>query len=101
MDYTYQEAWLRSAMGDSAGAIRQLDLALGALPTLSAVPLKEPGAAAAVGRAMILRTDLALAQRDTATARQWASAMVKLWGNADRELQPTVARMRGIAGLTR
>ncbi len=101
MDYTYQEAWLRSAMGDTAAAIRQLDLALGALPTLSSIPLKEPGAAAAVGRAMALRTDLAIAQHDTVTARQWASALVKLWVNSDRELQPTVARMRGIAGLTR
>jgi len=97
MDYTYQEAWLKAAIGDTAAAIDQLDLALGALPTLSAVSLQEPGAAAAVGRAMVLRTDLATGQRDFRTGRQWAAAVSALWSKADEPLQPTVARMRQLA----
>ena len=99
LDYTYQEAWLKTAMGDTAGAIQQLDLALGALPTLSGLALREVGAAAAVGRAIALRADLANSQHDSRAAKKWAAALVALWGAADTELQPTVSRMREIAGL--
>jgi eukaryotic-like serine/threonine-protein kinase len=98
MDYTYQEAWLRAAIGDTAGAVSQLDLAFGALPALNGVALrKDVGAAAAVGRAMVLRADIAGAQHDTRTAKHYAAALAVLWGNADSQLQPTVARMRRLA----
>jgi hypothetical protein len=99
LDYTYQEAWLKTAMGDTAAAIQQLDFALGALPTLSGLALREVGVAAAVGRAISLRADLANSQRDAPTARKWAAALVALWSGADRELQPTVLRMKELAGL--
>jgi hypothetical protein len=98
LDYTYQEAWLKTAMGDTVGAIQQLDLALGALPTLSGLALKEVGRAAAVGRAIALRAELANNQRDAPTTRKWAAALVALWGGADKELQPTVTRMKELAG---
>ena len=62
-----------------------------ALPTLSADALKDAGAAAAIGRSIALRAELAHAKRDDRTARQWASALSALWKNADPELQPTVA----------
>jgi hypothetical protein len=101
LDYTFQEAWLKSAMGDTAGAISQLDLALGALPTLDGHALKEAGVAAALGRVMALRADLAASRNDTRAAQQWASALIALWSGADRELQPTVSRMRQIATRTR
>jgi hypothetical protein len=99
LDYTYQEAWLKTAMGDTVGAIQQLDLALGALPTLSGMALKEVGAAAAVGRAITLRADLANSQHDAPAATRWSAALVALWSGADAELQPTVSRMRELAGL--
>ena len=99
LDYTYQEAWLKTAMGDTVGAIQQLDLALGALPTLSGIALKEVGAAAAIGRAIALRAELADSQHDVRAAKKWAAALVALWSGADPELQPTVSRMRELAGL--
>src|SRR5687768_7400050 len=82
MDYTYQEAWLKAAMGDVPGAVEQLDLALGALPALSGNSLNDPGAAAAVGRAMVLRADLAKEQSDSRTARYWAQSVTSLWNKA-------------------
>jgi serine/threonine protein kinase/tetratricopeptide (TPR) repeat protein len=97
LDYTFQEAWLKSAMGDTADAIAQLDVALGALPTLNGHALRDPAVAAALGRSMALRADLAAARHDTRSAKQWASALVALWSGADSELQPTVSRMRQLA----
>ncbi len=99
LDYTFQEAWLKSAMGDTAEAINQVDGALGALPTLNGHALRDPAVAAALGRSMALRADLAASRHDTRVAQQWASALVALWSSADRELQPTVSRMRQLAAL--
>jgi hypothetical protein len=97
VDHTVQEAWLRAAAGDSAGAANQLDLVLGALPTLSAVLLRDDAQAAGVGRAMALRADLA-GSRDTATSRRWASATLDLLAGADAAYKPTLDRMRVLAG---
>jgi tRNA A-37 threonylcarbamoyl transferase component Bud32/tetratricopeptide (TPR) repeat protein len=99
LDYTYQEAWLKTAMGDTAAAIRQLDLALNSLPTLNAVALKDPGVAAAVGRAIALRAELANEAHDISTARRWASVLVELWSSADKPLQPTFKRMKQLAAI--
>jgi eukaryotic-like serine/threonine-protein kinase len=99
LDYTYQEAWLKAAMGDTVEAIQQLDLALGALPTLSGIALEEVGRAAAVGRAIALRAELANSQHDARAAKKWGAALVALWSGADTELQPTVSRMKQLAGL--
>lgn len=97
LDITYQYAWLRSAMGDTAAAIRQLDRVLGALPSLSASSLREAGSAAATGRAMALRAELASAQGDLAGQKKWASALADLWATADAPLQPVVTKMRALA----
>lgn len=97
LDYTFQEAWLRAATSDTAGAIRQLDEILEALPSVAARALKELGGAAALGRAMMLRADLAAATGDRATARRFARALSDLWAGADPELQPQVLRMRKLA----
>jgi hypothetical protein len=98
LDHTVQEAWLRAASGDTAVAERQLDLVLEALPTLSArTAVLEGAQSAAVGRAMVLRADLALARRDSATARRWARNVVELWSQADAALRPTVERMKAVA----
>jgi hypothetical protein len=101
LDYTYQEAWLKAASGDTAGAISQLDLSLKAIPTMSASALREAGAAAAVGRAMGLRADLAAATGDWKKAKQWGSALAALWTDADPVLQPTVSRMKAVASSGR
>ncbi len=96
-EHTYQIAWLRSAMGDTAGAERQLDRALGALPGLSAAALREPASAAAVGRAMVLRAELANARGEADDRLKWARAAADLWQTADSPLQPIVAKMRMLA----
>jgi serine/threonine protein kinase len=96
LDYTYQEAWLRAAIGDTVQAIKTLSLALNALPTLSAAALKEPAAAAAAGRAMMLAADLASAAGDKRSARRWAGAVADLWKDADPALQPSVSRMKAL-----
>jgi hypothetical protein len=96
LDHTVQEAWLRAAAGDSAGAANHLDLVLEALPTLSAALLRDDAQAAAVSRAMVLRADLA-GSRDPATSRRWASAALDLLSGADASFGPTLARMRELA----
>jgi len=97
LDFTYQIAWLRSAMGDTANAERQLDRALGALSSLSAFSLRDEASAAAAGRAMALRAELANARGDIAQRTKWARAVADLWATADPPLQPVVARMRSLA----
>lgn len=101
LDYTYQEAWLTAATGDTAGAIAQLDLSLNAIPTMSASALREAGAAAAAGRTMGLRADLAAAVGDWENAKRWAAALAALWTDADPALQPEVRRMKAVASSGR
>lgn len=101
LDRTYQEAWLRAATGDTAYAIAQLDQSLNAIPGISTSALLEPGAAAAAGRAMALRAELAQSSGDSRTARRWANAVSELWAGADPALQPTVARMKVLAAQPR
>ena len=98
LDFTVQEAWLRVAMGDTTGAERQLDVVLGALPTLSARnSVFELAQSAAVGRAMVLRADLAQGRGDRPVAKRWAGNVVELWANADASLKPTLDRMKAIS----
>ena len=97
LDYTLTEAWLRAALGDSVAAAHQLDLTLTALPTLTPHVVYEPGMAAAVGRSMAWRAELAAHQGDAATAAMWASRVLTLWAHADPSLRPTLARMKAVA----
>jgi len=97
LEHTYQVAWLRSAMGDTAAAERQLDRALGALPSLNAVSLRDAASAAAAVRAMALRAELANARGETEDSRKWARAVADLWATADTPLQSFVGRMRTLA----
>ena len=97
LDYAYQLAWIKSASGDTAGAVLQLDRALGSLPSLSGLSVREAASAAAAGRAMALRADLAAARGEVDERRRWARAVVDLWATADAPLQPVVARMRSLA----
>jgi hypothetical protein len=95
--YTVQEAWLRESIGDLAGAERELDLVLNALPTLSLYAVREEAQSAAVGRALALRAELAMKSGDIAQSRQRAREALALWQHADASLAPTLDRLRGIA----
>ena len=94
---TYQEAWLRLQVGDSAGAVRQLDATLTALPTLTPYLFDYVQDAAFLVRAMALRSDIAAASGDERTAGKWGSAVAELWAGADAPLASVVARMKARA----
>jgi hypothetical protein len=98
LDNLVQEAWLQDFSGDPKGAAVRLDVTLNALPTLSTLIVSEPVMAAAVGRSMAYRAELAARLKDPATAALWAGRVLTLWGHADANLGPTVARMRRLAG---
>ena len=100
-DYLFQEAWALVAIGDTAAAIKRLDLSLAALPTLGNGILEQVSQAAALVRAMILRADLAVAANDLGTARKWANAAAILWAHADGPLQPTVQHLKSVATQSR
>jgi hypothetical protein len=97
LDFTWQEAWLLAAIGDTAAAIRHLDLPLNALETLGTQVVNHVPQAAAVGRAMAWRAELARATGDTVNARRWAMAVGQLWATASSELQPLVRHMNAMA----
>jgi tRNA A-37 threonylcarbamoyl transferase component Bud32/tetratricopeptide (TPR) repeat protein len=100
LDFAYQVAWLRAASGDTAGAARQLDRTLGGLPSMAAISVREPASAAAAGRAMAFRAELAAARGETGERQKWARAVADIWATADAPLQPIVARMRSLAAPT-
>jgi len=96
-DGVVQEAWLADFAGDPARAAAMLDLTLTALPTLSTYIVTEPAMAASVGRGMAYRAELASRLGDPLTATMWASRVLSVWGRADDNLAPTLARMRRLA----
>jgi len=96
-DYTFQEAWLLLATGDTSGAAIHLDRSLNALPTMGSYAVIRVQEAAALVRAMALRAEIASARGERVIARRWAEAVSTLWLNADPELQPVVERMREIS----
>jgi hypothetical protein len=97
LERTLREAWTRATLGDTASAIRQLDLTLTALPTLTTRITFEPGMSAAVGRSMVYRAELAARTGDRGTAALWAGRVLTLWAHADPSLAPSIARMRQLA----
>ena len=97
LDLILAEATTRAALGDTAAAVRQLDLTLTALPTLTAHVVYEPGMAAAVGRSMAFRAELAVRRGDRGAAALWAGRVLTLWAHADASLAPTLARMKQLA----
>ena len=101
LDYTYQQAWLRVAIGDTAIAMKLLDNSLDALPALSSDNLQELAAAAAVGRAMELRARLAAARGDSKTAHRWTHGLATLWETADPPLRSIPNSLRSLAGAGR
>jgi hypothetical protein len=97
LDFTFQEARVRLAIGDTAVAIGLLDNALGALPGFSSENLQELGAAAAAGQAMVLRARLAAARGDMNTAHRWARGVVLLWESSDPPMRVIANDMKALA----
>ena len=81
-DVVFHEAWLRVAIGDTAGATQLLDAGLGALPALPTSLLDGVPLATSLVRAMSLRAELARLGADTGMAARWGSAARALWGPA-------------------
>lgn len=96
-EYHYQQAWLRTQVGDTAAAESAIDGALGALPTFSAATLKDPGGAAAFGRLMALRAEIAAKRGDGRTARRWAGALNDLWASSDPPLRRVAGEVLSLA----
>ena len=96
-DFVFQQAWLRAAVGDTVGAVKQLDRSLDDMSAINGEALREAGSAAAIVRAMELRAELAANTNDLASARKWSSAVLTLWTAADPELTPSISRMRMLA----
>ncbi len=100
IDHVYLEAWLLMAAGDTAAASRWLDQSLTAPSVLSPYLLLDAVNAASFVRAMALGAELAAARHDRERSRQWARTVAILWADADRPLQPLVARMQVLADST-
>jgi hypothetical protein len=98
LDFTFQEVWVRLAIGDTAVAIGVLDNVLDALPGFSSENLQELGAAAAAGQAMVLRARLAAARGDVNLARRWARGVALLWETSDPPIRALANDMRVLAG---
>ena len=96
-EYVFQQAWLRTQVGDTAAAVAAIDGALGALPTFSAATFKDPGGAAAFGRLMALRGEIAARQGDMRTANKWSAALNELWASADPPLRRRAAEVSSLA----
>ena len=97
LDNTFQEAWLLTAVGDSARAERHLCVPLSALPTMGRGLVSDVPQAAAVGRSLAFCARAAARRGDTATAQRWARGLATLWATADPPLQPVVAEIRSAA----
>lgn len=99
LDQSVQEAWIRAALRDSAEAARRLDRILDALPTLGPWSVREEAQAAAVGRALMLRAELASTLGQDEQRRTRAQQALMLWRSADPAFAPLMARLRVLASL--
>jgi tRNA A-37 threonylcarbamoyl transferase component Bud32/tetratricopeptide (TPR) repeat protein len=79
IDYTYQEAWLLLAMGDTGTAVARLDHALTALSTLGDDVIDYVPQAAALGRAFKLRADVASKKKEADVAKRMERVVATLW----------------------
>ncbi|MGZ8411988.1 MAG: protein kinase domain-containing protein [Gemmatirosa sp.] len=91
LDAIYLEGWLHAWAGDTAAAIATLDGALESLPGYGTYMIGDVSQAAALGRAIALRAELAARGNDPARAARWGAALVALRG-ADTRGRATPAR---------
>ncbi len=92
-DVGYPAARLHLALGDTASAVVQLERTLGATRGLDPGVLDDPVITATLVRSMAMRSEIAFALGDVATARQWAGIVSILWSSADRELLAELRRL--------
>ena len=92
-DHFFQDAWLRTQVGDTATAETFLDAGLGALPTFGAATFRDLAGSAAFGRAMALRAEIAAKRGDAQSARHWATAVNELWKSADPPLRTFASQL--------
>ncbi|HET9013173.1 MAG TPA: hypothetical protein VFN38_15210, partial [Gemmatimonadaceae bacterium] len=93
-DRLFHHAVILLALRDTTAARTQLDVALAALPRVRSMLTEVPPQAAAVGRAMILRAQLAARTGDRPTAERWARSAQLLWGGADPDLRAPLDELR-------
>jgi tRNA A-37 threonylcarbamoyl transferase component Bud32 len=94
MDVVYGEAWLRTQLGDTLGATRDLDSALRGLPVATTRIVRNAELAASLVRAMALRAELAHKAGDRAKAKYWADAVYSLWGRGDFTTRSTLEKVK-------
>jgi len=94
MDATYQAAWLRAEIGDSAAAAVLLDNGLRGISRAPPDMLETPVLIASLVRAMMLRSELAWKMHDARLASYWAEAAFQLWGRGDPHIVSSVERLR-------
>jgi hypothetical protein len=97
IDGNFRRATLSLALGDTAGALGELDPILRALPTLGPNLLSQVTHAASLVRALTLRAELAARAHDRPTSVRCARAVIDIWQNADPPLQSLVLGMRKLA----
>ena len=91
------EALMRTAIGDTTGALITLQRSLEALPVHPARAFVREGPVGSIGRAMLLSAEWS-AGRDPAEARRWIDGVDALWTTADEPLRAEVARVRRLVG---
>jgi hypothetical protein len=93
MDAVYLHAWLRAAVGDSAGAASLLDNTLRGLSIASPSFTANAIEAAGLVRATILRAELAASMRRPAIAKARAAEAYQLWGRGDPVITESLGRI--------
>ena len=96
-DYIFQDAWLRTQLGDTATAVAELDAELETLPAFSAAAVGDPANAASFGRSMALRSEIAAKRGERTVAQHWAGALDALWASADPALRIVAERTKAHA----
>ena len=86
MDAVFRRAWLKAAIGDTAGAIAVAENALSGLSRTPPGLLRNYRLPAALVRVMLLRSKLANAVGDHSSAARWSAAARSLWGKGDPDI---------------
>ena len=97
MDALTPEAALLWSLGDADGVVGWLAPSLRVLPQMQPGLLSSPVRAGSLTPALLLHARAAAKLGDRDAARRSASAVVILWSNADRFLQPLVEDARRLA----
>jgi tetratricopeptide (TPR) repeat protein len=97
IDGTFRRARLAMLLGDTTGAIAELDPVLRALPGLSPSLFRRVAEIASLVRSFELRAEIADHAHDAAVRRQSAAAVASLWKGADPLLHQRLVRMESLA----